>query len=216
MTITKASGNAVSPAAKGDLVAGSATNDAAVLTVGANNTVLTADSAEATGLKWATPLSGMVLISNTTASAATNVVFSSIAGTYKQLYLCWNNVSTSSTSGVWSLRFNNDSGANYDLGRVSTTTGVSTSNIDGATSIAEIIYGGSTSSPQSGYIRIDNYSSNTQRRFFEGKWINNENPKFYSIVGQYDDTTTAITSLDIVRTSGATTISGTFRLYGVS
>jgi hypothetical protein len=165
---------------------------------------------------WATPLSGMVLISDTTASAATNVVFSSIAGTYKQLYLCWNNVFTSSTSGVWSLRFNNDSNANYDLGRVSTTTGVSTSNIDGATSIAEIIYGGSTSSPQSGYMRIDNYSSNTQRRFFEGKWINNENPKFYTIVGQYDETTTAITSLDIVRTSGATTISGTFRLYGVA
>jgi hypothetical protein len=53
MAITKASGNAVSPAAKGDLVAGSATNDAAVLTVGANDTVLTADSTQVTGLKWA-------------------------------------------------------------------------------------------------------------------------------------------------------------------
>ena len=55
MAITKASSSAVAPAAKGDLVAGSATNDAAVLGVGANNTVLTADSTEATGLKWATP-----------------------------------------------------------------------------------------------------------------------------------------------------------------
>jgi len=68
MPITKASGNAVAPAAKGDLVAGSATNDAAVLTVGANNTVLTADSAEATGLKWATPASASPASASATVS----------------------------------------------------------------------------------------------------------------------------------------------------
>ena len=55
MAITKATASSIAPAAKGDLVVGSATNDAAVLGVGANNTVLTADSSEATGLKWATP-----------------------------------------------------------------------------------------------------------------------------------------------------------------
>ena len=53
MAITKATASSIAPAAKGDLVAGSATNDAAVLTVGANDTVLTADSSTATGLKWA-------------------------------------------------------------------------------------------------------------------------------------------------------------------
>jgi hypothetical protein len=52
MAITKASGNAVSPAAKGDLVAGSATNDAAVLGVGANGETLVADSAATTGLRY--------------------------------------------------------------------------------------------------------------------------------------------------------------------
>ncbi len=57
MAITKATASSIAPAAKGDLVAGSATNDAAVLTVGANDTVLTADSSTATGLKWATPAS---------------------------------------------------------------------------------------------------------------------------------------------------------------
>ena len=44
--------------AKGDLVAGSGASTAAVLTVGANDTVLTADSTTATGLKWATPSTG--------------------------------------------------------------------------------------------------------------------------------------------------------------
>jgi hypothetical protein len=44
--------------AKGDLVAATAADTVSRLAVGANGTVLTADSAEATGLKWATPASG--------------------------------------------------------------------------------------------------------------------------------------------------------------
>jgi len=43
--------------AKGDLLAGTADNTISRLAVGANNTVLTADSAEATGMKWATSTS---------------------------------------------------------------------------------------------------------------------------------------------------------------
>jgi hypothetical protein len=39
--------------AKGDLIVATAADTPAALTVGANDTVLTADSAEATGLKWA-------------------------------------------------------------------------------------------------------------------------------------------------------------------
>jgi hypothetical protein len=44
--------------AKGDLIAATAADTASRLGVGANGTVLTADSAEATGLKWATPAGG--------------------------------------------------------------------------------------------------------------------------------------------------------------
>lgn len=58
MAITKATASSVAPAAKGDLVVGSATNDAAVLGVGSNDQVLTADSSTATGLKWATASGG--------------------------------------------------------------------------------------------------------------------------------------------------------------
>lgn len=41
--------------AKGDIIAATAADSVTRLAVGANNTVLTADSAEATGLKWAAP-----------------------------------------------------------------------------------------------------------------------------------------------------------------
>lgn len=44
--------------AKGDLVVGTGADTFDKLTVGANNTVLTADSSTATGLKWATPAGG--------------------------------------------------------------------------------------------------------------------------------------------------------------
>lgn len=44
--------------AKGDLLTATADNTPARLAVGANNTVLTADSSTATGLKWATPAGG--------------------------------------------------------------------------------------------------------------------------------------------------------------
>ena len=50
--------NLINPSAKGDLYAGSAANTYTKLAVGANNTVLTADSSTATGLKWATPAGG--------------------------------------------------------------------------------------------------------------------------------------------------------------
>ena len=70
MPISKASSSAVAPAAKGDLVVGSATNDSGVLAVGSANQVLTVDSSTATGLKWATPASGGP--ANATATITTN------------------------------------------------------------------------------------------------------------------------------------------------
>ena len=45
--------------AKGDIIAATAADTASRLAVGANNTVLTADSTAPTGLKWATPAAGV-------------------------------------------------------------------------------------------------------------------------------------------------------------
>lgn len=49
--------NLIKPTAKGDLFAGSAANTYTKLAVGADATVLTADSTAATGMKWAAPSS---------------------------------------------------------------------------------------------------------------------------------------------------------------
>jgi len=55
--------------------------------VGANDTVLTADSAQATGLKWATPSSGGMTLISTTALTGSSITLSSIPQTYNELQL---------------------------------------------------------------------------------------------------------------------------------
>jgi hypothetical protein len=58
VTITNSMATAID--AKGDLVAGTGADAFARLGVGANGTLLTADSSEATGLKWAAPAAGAI------------------------------------------------------------------------------------------------------------------------------------------------------------
>ena len=73
MAITKATASSIAPAAKGDLVVGSATNDAGVLAVGTNTHILVADSTETLGMKWAAPASASFVGCMAVASGNTSV-----------------------------------------------------------------------------------------------------------------------------------------------
>jgi hypothetical protein len=86
--------------AKGDIIAATAADTVARLAVGANNTVLTADSSTATGLKWATPTSGGMTLLSTTTLSGTSTVISSIDQSYNNLQIIITGV-TSSTNNKY-------------------------------------------------------------------------------------------------------------------
>jgi hypothetical protein len=104
--------------AKGDLIAGTADNTVARLAVGANDTVLTADSSTATGLKWAAPAGGganwsLLNAGGTALTGAATITVSGISGKDKVLVLF--EASSVNASAYVSVRVNTDSGANYNI-----------------------------------------------------------------------------------------------------
>jgi hypothetical protein len=101
--------------AKGDLITATAADTPARIAVGANDTVLTADSTTATGLKWASAASAKtkwVQIATTNTTSGTSFSFTSISG-YSQLAVVFDNVSTNG-QGTFALRINADSSSLYD------------------------------------------------------------------------------------------------------
>ena len=90
---------------KGDLY-GFSTLDARV-PIGTNNQVLTADSAQALGLKWATPAvasSGMTFIARNTFSGATSVDIDYFNSTYFNYFVNFENITAGTTSNDLQLR----------------------------------------------------------------------------------------------------------------
>ena len=212
--------------AKGDLITAVAADTPARLAVGANGTVLTADSSTATGLKWATASAGgMTLLATVTASAATSVSFTSISGSYKHLLLVWERVRSSVTNtAYWTIRCNNNtagvhSWAGGAYGQVS--NGVSASDNFGNASDNAPVLGGDTVDDASyncfGAMWFYDYSDASRGTTVEWKSYNQTNAsvlRYSNCQGVYGDTA-AITQIDFIRNS-TQTVTGTFRLYGVS
>ena len=219
--------------AKGDLIAATASDTVSRLAVGTDGQVLTADSAEATGIKWATASAGgMTLISETTASALSSLSLSSIPQTYKALMLVWSGIYHSATGGEFIIRLNNNAGNVY--------AEIYEGNINGTFSQGNALIGGIGNTSYTmpfgrnvtgtalvdtakGFLYIDNYQSTTKLKTYKYE------TGFYAAtpgsnnsiraVGVFN-TTTAITSINILNGSNAATMTNiantSIRLYGVS
>jgi len=113
------SGSAINPNivdAKGDIIAATAADTVARLAVGANDTVLTADSSTATGLKWGTVAAGSnwsLVNSGGTSLSGTSTTVSGITGADKLLILVNGALLNNNTGAVVGLRLNSDTGNNY-------------------------------------------------------------------------------------------------------
>lgn len=124
----------INTTAKGSLIAGTGASTLGELTVGANNTVLTADSSTATGLKWATPSSGLTYITGTNFSAVSSVALptSTFTSTYR-FYKVIFTVNSAVTTGAMTLRARSAgsdlTASNYNQASVGLDRGASTSNL---------------------------------------------------------------------------------------
>jgi hypothetical protein len=215
VTITNSMATAID--AKGDLIGGTGADTFARLAVGANGTVLTADSAETTGLKWATPASGggmTVLATGTLSNQQLSIT--SISGSYKSLVLVVSNL-TAGTGHDLAVRFNGDSGSNYGRGQFRTDS----ANGNNQTIIAwdERIYFNSNSvdgtTSATLMLEIPFYALADTRHLGNGgaAFKNGFNSRWEMFSGPFVwNSTSAITSI----ATTATNYSGTYTLYGVN
>jgi hypothetical protein len=199
--------------AKGSLISAFSAGTPATLTVGTNGQVLAADSAEATGLKWTTPASGLTLVKTQTIGSAVSSV--TVTSAFSSTY---DNYRITVTGGVASA----NNVLNLTLG--STVTGYyrfqinclyTSSTVGGSNgSNTASFYGsglGSVNSITADFeLQSPNLAKNTHwRGFAAGSSTNNE---IYWNQGYLADTT-AYTAFTLTTTTGTLT-GGTIRVYG--
>jgi hypothetical protein len=205
--------------AKGALISAFSAGTPATLTVGTNGQVLTADSAESTGLKWATPAAGAVsLVARTSFSAVASQAFNSVfTSTYKtylvvieklwttsggnDLQLLFRYGSTSVTSGYYASSFNVAAGS---------TQAISNNNDSILTLGAD---SGTSSAWTTSTLYFNNVGTSAEQPFVRGFSITgNKTANF----GGYNSQTAQTINGFLLQAEGGSNITGTVAIYGMA
>lgn len=114
-TVTITNSMATALTTKGDIIVATGSGTFVRQGVGTNGQVLVADSAEADGVKWATPTAATTnfgLISSTSMSGATSITVSGISSV-NNLLINLQGVSAANANSRFTFRLNSDTGSNY-------------------------------------------------------------------------------------------------------
>jgi len=218
---------------KGDIIV--ATGNATLVRqgVGANGTVLTANSAQADGIEWAAlPASGgLTLLATATPSAAASFNFTSISGSYKNLVLVWRNFQASAGGTFATMTLNNNTGSNYEFQTLrikSQTSNIAVDAADGSSQTSMMggtkennAFGGqfgglAVQTAGRGWLRIYDYTNGANTFYdWHSKSYDNTVPQQIQTHGWGGyAASAAITRIDVTASGG--TLTGTCYLYGES
>jgi hypothetical protein len=205
--------------AKGDIIAATAADTVSRLAVGANNTVLTADSATATGLKWATPAtsaSGLTLITSSSfTTVSSHSVNNCFTTTYQNYLLLITFTGATADGPTFSMRMRasgTDTSTNYQQTRLyalGATVGADTAITDGF-----FLNGLDKDFPDEPLcvVNLANPQAANRTSFVNQAQNRGATVVNYWSLGGFQDSTTQFDGFTILTDSG--TMSGRVRVYG--
>ncbi len=202
---------------KGDLIVGTGAGTLVRQSVGTNGQLLSADSAEADGVKWvdAPSSGGMTLLSTTNLSGNTSVTVSSINSTYRHLYIdisgaTWN-------TGAQQITFNvNNMGADVTQA-AATSVGTAVATAVGQTKIelAPNINAHQSNGFRSAIHVFDYANSDANRVGTFTTWAYS-NPNYRVFNGGFAwYSGTAVNSITVAGAQSYTFTAGTVKVWGI-
>lgn len=180
------------------------------LAVGANDTVLTADSSTATGLKWAAvSAGGMTLLSTTNLTTATTSI-TGISQSYTNLMITIAGISIPTAQRL-QIEFRNSTSARICYVTGTNQTAVTTRN--GVTSF-DVFDANLTATDTRNMVMayVDNYSSSTRRKGLRVYGATNDGGSYVNLAGSIE-TTGTIDAFYVNLT--ATPTAGTVQIWGI-
>jgi hypothetical protein len=213
VTITNSMATAID--AKGDLIGGTGADTFSRLAVGANNTVLTADSSTATGLKWATPASGgsMTLLSTTSMNTGTATVsVSSISQSYESLFVLILNPTWGTGVAQLFLRIESSSSLQAAGAKMTSSGAGITAEPSSGINVNFSGQQSNTAGNIAAAVQIYNYTSSTHFKPF--MFFTGDNASA-TIQGGVVATNTAVDEISIANQFGYNFSGGSILVYGV-